>query len=96
MSEQENGTAAVVAAGVYGKRKERIGEVVSNKMAKTIVVETVTRVPHPQFGKIVKRRKRFYAHDADGKAQIGDVVRIVETRPVSRLKRWSLVEIVKH
>jgi small subunit ribosomal protein S17 len=77
-------------------RKERIGQVVSNKMQKTAVVETVARVPHPKFGKIIKQVKRFYVHDEEGKAQIGDTVRIMETRPLSRLKRWRLVEIVKH
>jgi small subunit ribosomal protein S17 len=77
-------------------RKTRVGEVVSNKMSKTIVVETTTRVPHPKFGKIVKHVKKFYAHDEDGKAQIGDLVRIMETRPLSKLKRWRLVEILKH
>jgi small subunit ribosomal protein S17 len=77
-------------------RKERVGRVVSSKMQKTCVVETVTRVPHPRFGKIVKHRKRFYVHDEENKAQVGDTVRIAETRPLSKLKRWRLVEIVKH
>ena len=77
-------------------RKERIGKVVSAKMQKTVVVETTTRVPHPKFGKIVKHVKKFYAHDEDGKAQLGDLVRIMETRPLSKLKRWRVVEIVKH
>ena len=77
-------------------RKERIGQVVSNKMQKTAVVETVSRVPHAKFGKIIKQVKRFYVHDEEGKAQVGDTVRIMETRPLSRLKRWRLVEIVKH
>ena len=79
-----------------GLRKTRVGQVVSNKMAKTAVVETVTRVPHPKFGKIVKQVKKFYAHDEEGKAQVGDTVRITETRPLSKLKRWRLVEIIKH
>lgn len=77
-------------------RKERVGVVVSNKMQKTLVVETTTRVPHPKFGKIVKHIKKFYAHDEEGKAQIGDLVRIVEGRPISKLKRWRLMEILKH
>jgi small subunit ribosomal protein S17 len=77
-------------------RKERIGQVVSTKMSKTVVVETTTRVPHARFGKITKQIKRFYAHDEEGKAQLGDTVRIAETRPLSKLKRWRLVEIVKH
>jgi small subunit ribosomal protein S17 len=65
-------------------------------MQKTIVVETTTRVPHPKFGKIIKHIKKFYAHDEEGKAQIGDKVRIEETRPMSKLKRWRVVEILKH
>ena len=77
-------------------RKTRIGTVVSNKMAKTVVVETTTRVPHPKFRKIVKHVKKFYAHDEEGKAQPGDKVRIMETRPLSKLKRWRVVEILKH
>jgi small subunit ribosomal protein S17 len=84
------------AAPSRGLRKERVGHVVSTKMQKTCVVETITRVPHPRFGKIVKHRKRFYVHDEDGKAQVGDTVRISETRPLSKLKRWRLVEIIKH
>lgn len=83
------------ATATRGLRKERVGQVVSNKMAKTAVVETVTRVPHAKFGKIVKQVKRFYAHDEEGKAQVGDTVRIAETRPLSKLKRWRLVEIIK-
>jgi small subunit ribosomal protein S17 len=79
-----------------GLRKERVGQVVSTKMNKTAVVETTTRVPHAKFGKIVKQVKRFYAHDEEGKAQTGDTVRIAETRPLSKLKRWRLVEILKH
>jgi small subunit ribosomal protein S17 len=77
-------------------RKTRVGQVVSNKMDKTIVVAVVRRVPHPKFGKIVKRTKKFYAHDAENTCAIGDLVRIEETRPLSRLKRWQLVEILKH
>ncbi len=77
-------------------RKTRVGTVVSNKMMKTIVVKTTTRVPHPKFGKIIQHIKKFHAHDEDGKAQPGDLVRIMETRPLSKLKRWRLVEILKH
>jgi small subunit ribosomal protein S17 len=79
-----------------GLRKTRIGEVVSTKMNKTAVVKTVTRVPHAKFGKIMKQVKKFYAHDEESKAQVGDTVRIMETRPLSKLKRWRLVEIIKH
>ncbi len=77
-------------------RKERTGVVVSNKMQKTIIVEVTRRVPHAQYKKIVKRSKRFYAHDEQGQAKEGNTVRIRETRPLSRLKRWELVEIVRN
>jgi small subunit ribosomal protein S17 len=86
----------VVAKADRGLRKERIGQVVSTKMQKTAVVETTTRVPHAKFGKIVKQVKRFYVHDDEGKAKLGDTVLITETRPLSKLKRWTLVAIVKH
>ena len=75
-------------------RKTRVGEVISNGMNKTIVVRTVTRVPHAKFGKIVKQQKKFYAHDEENKARVGDKVRIMETRPLSKLKRWRLVEVM--
>ena len=78
-----------------GKRKERVGEVVSNKMAKTIVVRVERRFPHPQYKKIVTAYKKFYAHDEKSEAKIGDTVRIEETRPLSKLKRWKLVEVVE-
>lgn len=77
-------------------RKTRVGEVVSSAMDKTIVVRTVTRVPHPKFGKIVKRAKKFHAHDEKNEAKVGDRVSIMETRPISKLKRWRLVEILSH
>jgi small subunit ribosomal protein S17 len=77
-------------------RKTRVGEVVSNKMNKTIVVAVVRRVPHTKFGKIVKRTKKFYVHDEHNQCAIGDLVRVEETRPLSRLKRWQLVEVLKH
>ena len=76
-------------------RKTRTGEVVSSRMNKTIVVRTVTRVPHPKFGKIVKQMKKFYAHDEQNQAKPGDTVCIMETRPMSKLKRWRLVEVVQ-
>jgi small subunit ribosomal protein S17 len=78
-----------------GNRKERVGEVVSNKMTKTIVVRVQRRFPHPQFKKIVTSYKKFYAHDEKAEAKIGDTVRIEETRPLSKLKRWRLVEVVE-
>ena len=78
-----------------GARKTRTGEVVSSRMNKTIVVRTVTRVPHAKFGKIVKQMNKFYAHDEQNQAKPGDTVRIMETRPMSKLKRWRLVEVVR-
>ncbi|HRJ71521.1 MAG TPA: 30S ribosomal protein S17 [Terrimicrobiaceae bacterium] len=77
-------------------RKTRVGEVVSDAMDKTIVVSTVTRVPHKKFGKIIKHVKKFYVHDEKNEAKVGDRVSIMETRPLSRLKRWRLVEVLKH
>ncbi len=79
-----------------GLRKTRVGVVTSTKMDKTIVVEYVARVPHPKFKKIVKKSKKFYAHDENCTAKVGDKVRIVETRPVSKLKCWNLVEVLTH
>jgi len=83
-------------ANAVHKRKTRVGVVVSNKMEKTLVVEHVARVPHPKFNKIVKRTKKYYVHDENSQAAIGDRVRIVETRPLSKLKRWALEEIITH
>ena len=77
-----------------GHRKERTGEVVSNKMAKTIVVNVERRFAHPRFRKVVSGYKKFHAHDEENRAQAGDRVKIRETRPLSRSKRWSLVEIL--
>src|SRR3989442_11319758 len=78
-----------------GKRKERIGEVLYNKMAKTIVVRVERRFAHREFKKVVTQYKKFYAHDEKSEAKPGDRVRIAETRPVSKLKRWRLVEVVE-
>jgi len=77
-------------------RKTRVGVVISDKMEKTLVVEHVARVPHPKFNKIVKRSKKYYVHDEKGEAKIGDRVRIVETKPLSKLKRWALAEVLSH
>ena len=79
-----------------GLRKTRVGVVTSTKMDKTIVVEYVARVPHPKFKKIVKKSKKFYAHDENSTAKVGDKLRIVETRPLSKLKCWELVEVLTH
>jgi small subunit ribosomal protein S17 len=78
-----------------GTRKERVGDVISNKMAKTIVVRVQRRFPHPQFKKVVTAYSKFYAHDEKAEAKVGDVVRIEETRPLSKLKRWRLVAVVE-
>ena len=89
-------TPATPAARDRSLRKTRVGEVVSDAMDKTIVVRTVTRVPHPKFGKITKQVSKFHAHDEKNEAKVGDRVSIMETRPLSRQKRWRLVEILKH
>ena len=87
---------ATTTAPARGIRKTLIGEVVSDKMDKTVVVRTVSRVPHPRFGKIVKHTAKFHAHDEKNEAKTGDKVRIAETRPLSKTKRWRLVEVLKH
>lgn len=89
-------TPETTAARSRPLRKTRVGEVVSDVMDKTIVVRTVTRVPHPKFGKITKHVAKFHAHDEKNEAKVGDRVSIMETRPLSRQKRWRLVEILKH
>ena len=78
-----------------GQRKERSGEVIANKMAKTIVVRVERRFQHPTFKKVVTSYKKLYAHDEKNEAKVGDRVRIEETRPVSKIKRWRLVAIVE-
>jgi small subunit ribosomal protein S17 len=77
------------------RRNEKVGNVVSTKMQKTIVVEVEMRKAHPKYKRIVKSSKKFYAHDEQNSARLGDVVRIRETRPTSKLKRWALEEIVR-
>ncbi|MBM3736209.1 MAG: 30S ribosomal protein S17 [Acidobacteria bacterium] len=76
-------------------KQEKTGLVVSNNMTKTIVVEVTRRVAHPLYKRIITKRKKFYAHDEQGTAKVGDVVRIVECRPMSALKRWTLGEVVR-
>src|SRR6476620_3072514 len=97
MAEQESTlpTSTQTETASRAARKTRTGEVISSSMNKTIVVRTVSRVPHPKFGKIVKQMKKFYAHDEGNKAKTGDTVRIMETRPLSKLKRWRLVEVIQ-
>lgn len=81
-------------AATRSTRQEKVGRVVSARMNKTIVVEVTRLVPDPRYKKVVRRRKKFYAHDERNQCRVGDVVRIVESRPLSRLKRWRLAEIV--
>jgi len=90
MSQETTSTAPAAS------RKERTGEVVAAKMQKTIVVRVERRVPHPKFKKIVRVHKKFYAHDEKSEAKTGDRVLIRETRPLSKLKRWELVSVLKH
>jgi small subunit ribosomal protein S17 len=92
----ENKAAGVeTKAEGRGNRKERVGEVISAKMAKTIVVRVERRFPHPQYRKIVTAYTKFYAHDEKNEAKAGDRVLIQETRPLSKLKRWRLIEVVE-
>ena len=88
MSESETKT--------QGIRKTRVGIVISKSMDKTIVVEYTNRVPHPRFKKIIKRSKKFYAHDENGEAAVGDKVSIIETKPISKKKCWKLQEVLTH
>ena len=81
--------------GNPGQRKVKIGVVTANKMNKTIVVRVERIEKHPRYGKYVKRWTRFWAHDETGLAQVGDKVRIIETRPLSKRKRWRLVDIIE-
>ena len=92
MAETTNQTAATAAAG---RKNEKVGEVVSTKMQKTIVVQVSRRVPHPLYKRIITKHKKFYAHDEEQTARVGDVVRIIESRPLSKLKRWRLDEVIR-
>ena len=92
---EHRGEAALAQEMTRGKRRVKQGRVASNKMKKTIVVVAETRVPHGMYGKIVRKSARFKAHDEGNEANVGDVVRIMECRPMSREKRWRLVEIVE-
>ena len=80
---------------VTGNKNEKVGEVVSIKMTKTIVVQVTNRSSHPVYKRIVTKRKKFYAHDEQETAKKGDIVRIVECRPQSKLKRWNLMDVVR-
>ena len=87
-------TTTITSEAARAKRKERVGEVISNKMTKTIIVRVERRFAHPQFKKVVTGYKKLYAHDEKAEAKVGDRVRLEETRPLSKTKRWRLVEIV--
>ena len=96
MAETVNNTAATATAPAgETRRNEKVGQVVSTKMQKTIVVEIEMRKAHPKYKRVMKSNKKFYAHDEQNSARVGDVVRIRETRPLSKLKRWSLEEIIR-
>jgi small subunit ribosomal protein S17 len=94
-TENPNAATPEAGAGKAGRRNEKVGNVVSTKMQKTIVVEVEMRKAHPKYKRIVKSNKKFYAHDEQNSARVGDVVRIRESRPLSKLKRWALEEIVR-
>jgi small subunit ribosomal protein S17 len=97
MNNQTAATGAQSTGGQAkrGARKVRVGLVVSDKMQKTVVVRIDRRVPHPVYGKMVTRSKKFKAHDEENSAKVGDTVRIMETRPLSKDKRWRVVEILE-
>jgi small subunit ribosomal protein S17 len=92
MAQLSNGEGA---AAVRNARKTRVGMVVSDKMEKTVVVSIERRVAHPVYGKMVRRTKKLKAHDEQNEAKTGDTVRIMETRPLSKDKRWRVVEIIE-
>ena len=96
MADETTTTTTTTPTAARSQRKQRIGEVISNKMAKTIIVRVERRFPHPRFKKVVTGYKKFYAHDEKSQAKVGDRVRIEETRPLSKTKRWRLVEVVEH
>jgi small subunit ribosomal protein S17 len=93
MSETTTSTATETV--VRARRKTRIGIVSSNKMTKTITVTVERKVKHPIYGKFIKKSTKFHAHDEENTAGIGDTVRIMETRPMSKTKRWRLVEVIE-
>ena len=95
MAETTNTTNTANTTKERGTRKTRVGTVVSDKMQKTVVVAIERRFPHPLYGKMVTRTKRLKAHDEENSAKTGDRVRIMETRPLSKDKRWRVVEIVE-
>ena len=95
MTTTVNKEASKAESMTRGRRKTREGIVVSDKMSKTIVVKLERRFKHPLYGKIVSATSKLYAHDEEGKAGVGDKVKVVETRPLSKLKRWRLTEVLE-
>jgi small subunit ribosomal protein S17 len=95
MADTTKTPAATTSEPQNSRRNEKVGLVVSTKMQKTIVVEIEMRKAHPKYKRVMKSNKKFYAHDEQNSARVGDVVRIREARPLSKLKRWSLEEIVR-
>lgn len=79
---------------IRGNRKENIGEVISNKMDKTVIVRVTRKMRHPKYGKVIERSKKYYAHDETDAIEMGKKVRIIESRPLSKLKRWRVVEVL--
>src|SRR5580698_3296717 len=88
-------TPQAAEATTGARRNEKVGNVVSTKMQKTIVVEVEMRKTHPKYKRVIKSNKKFYAHDEQNSAHVGDVVRIRESRPLSKLKRWTLEEVIR-
>ena len=95
MAETTNTNAAAASETPASRRNEKVGLVVSTKMQKTIVVEIEMRKAHPKYKRVMKSNKKFYAHDEQNSARVGDMVRIRETRPLSKLKRWRIVEVLE-
>ena len=95
MAEAGQAAAAGEAQRPESRRNEKVGAVVSTKMAKTIVVKVEMAKAHPKYKRVMRMSKKFYAHDEANSAHVGDIVRIRETRPLSKLKRWQLEEIVR-
>ncbi|MDZ4801451.1 MAG: 30S ribosomal protein S17 [Bryobacteraceae bacterium] len=95
MADVQQQEATTTTPAPQGRKNEKIGEVVSTKMTKTIVVVVTRRVPHPMYKRIVTKKKKFYAHDEEESAKTGDIVRIVEHKPMSKLKRWILGDVVR-
>jgi small subunit ribosomal protein S17 len=95
MSENESSRQSNENGGDRARRKVRVGVVVSDKPNKTVIVQVERRISHPMYGKSVARTKKYYAHDENNEYKVGDTVRITETRPLSKLKRWRVIGLVE-